>query len=143
MADDNDYKNRAYFFDAGLRFGCVKCGGCCQGEPGVVRVSKAELGLIAQKLGLPTERLFETGFVDAFETAYRLNEEPANGRCVFFKEGAGCSIYEVRPQQCRTWPFWLGNLRSMERWRAAARNCPGIGRGRLFTKEEILALLNL
>ena len=30
-------------------------------------------------------------------------------------------------------------MRSEKRWRKAARECPGIGKGRRFTREEILA----
>ena len=35
--------------------------------------------------------------------------------CVFLKEDPErgrktCSIYPVRPLQCRTWPFWPENL---------------------------------
>lgn len=77
-----------------------------------------------------------------FEGAYKLHEAPADGRCVFF-ENNRCQIYEARPLQCRTWPFWFGNMRSKAKWLEAAACCPGIGQGRLFTKEEILALINL
>ncbi len=41
--------------------------------------------------------------------------------------------------QCRTWPFWDGNLASHENWQRASGRCPGIGRGRKFTLEEIEA----
>jgi Fe-S-cluster containining protein len=51
-----------------------------------------------------------------------------------------CGIYPVRPLQCRTWPFWDGNLASAENWNAAAKRCPGMNRGRRFGKAEIEAL---
>lgn len=134
--------DRAYFFDHGIHFKCTQCGHCCQGAPGIVRVSWGELDAIAGSLGVTITHLLNTGLAEPYGAAYRLHEDPEDGRCVFF-ENNGCLIYAVRPLQCRTWPFWFNNLRSEARWRAAARECPGIGRGRLYTKEEILELLSL
>jgi hypothetical protein len=63
--------------------------------------------------------------------------ETAEGSCVFFAEGK-CSVYSARPAQCRTFPFWLKNLRSEEAWNRAAQKCPGIGAGPLRSRDEIL-----
>jgi hypothetical protein len=49
----------------------------------------------------------------------------------------GCSIYNARPMQCRNWPFWPGNLQSPDDWNTAAKKCPGINKGRLYTFDEI------
>ena len=50
--------------------------------------------------------------------------------CVFLERderGRGkCSIYHARPTQCRTWPFWLSNLKSPRAWAEAAEDCPGM-----------------
>jgi Fe-S-cluster containining protein len=50
--------------------------------------------------------------------------------CVFLErdeKGRGlCSIYKVRPTQCRTWPFWDSNLTSPRQWAMAAQTCPGM-----------------
>lgn len=64
--------------------------------------------------------------------------EHANGDCVFF-DGATrrCTIYPVRPPQCRTWPFWHGNIDTPEDWRRTQQGCPGAGRGELVPLEEI------
>jgi len=51
-----------------------------------------------------------------------------------------CGIYAVRPLQCRTWPFWDGNLASKDNWDASARRCPGMNRGKPFTQEQIETL---
>ena len=44
---------------------------------------------------------------------------------------AVCSIYEARPTQCRTWPWWPENLASRRAWEATRRRtpCPGMGSG--------------
>ena len=48
-----------------------------------------------------------------------------------------CTVYEARPLQCRTWPFWQGNLMSRKAWQEASRTCLGIDRGEFFDREEI------
>jgi hypothetical protein len=63
-----------------------------------------------------------------------LKEKP-NGDCVMYENV--CRVYEVRPAQCASWPFWLGNLESEEAWRVAAARCPGAGRGRAYSCAEI------
>ncbi|GAB6908639.1 YkgJ family cysteine cluster protein [Desulfosarcina cetonica] len=128
---------RSYFFDAGLRFACQCCGDCCTGAPGIVRVTPAEIDRIAHYLGVKATDL-KSSHLAPWEGGHRIRER-ADGRCLFFE--AGCRIYAVRPRQCRTFPFWFTNLRSEARWQKTCRACPGIGRGRLYTKTEILDLL--
>jgi Fe-S-cluster containining protein len=43
-----------------------------------------------------------------------------------------CTIYPVRPLQCRTWPFWTDNLSSPDAWNRAAQTCPGMNRGKQY-----------
>jgi Fe-S-cluster containining protein len=127
-----------YFFDQGLRFACARCGRCCTGDPGIVFLAPEALAPLAEHLGLTvadTIRRYLTPWRDGHTV-----REDAEGRCLFYRDG--CSIYPVRPVQCRTWPFWLTNLRSQARWQRVARSCPGIGRGRHYSREEILNLLS-
>ncbi|QDU43837.1 Flagellin N-methylase [Symmachiella dynata] len=64
----------------------------------------------------------------------------ANGDCTFFDpEKRGCTIYPVRPIQCRTWPFWESNLESEAEWEDVKRECPGAGQGNFFSLEQIEA----
>jgi hypothetical protein len=125
--------DRSYFFDAGVRFECTQCGHCCTGEPGIVRATPAEIARIEALTGRRREE-----FSLPQSKGYRLKEH-ANGDCVFFKDG--CTIYKDRPAQCRTYPFWFENLRSESAWQETCGDCPGIGKGRLYSKEEILGLL--
>ena len=50
-----------------------------------------------------------------------------------------CSVYEARPMQCRTWPFWKVNLASRQAWESVkkATPCPGMGSGTLVSIERI------
>jgi Fe-S-cluster containining protein len=131
-------EDRPYFFDAGLRFGCTQCGQCCTGAHGTIFMNREESGRIAQHLGL-ARGLFLRRFAYPMKGGHSLREKE-NGDCVFFADGR-CAIYTVRPTQCRTYPFWPENLRSEAAWSRACRECPGIGEGRLFGREEILALV--
>jgi hypothetical protein len=67
-------------------------------------------------------------------------KEFANGDCTFFDgKSRGCTIYPVRPRQCRTWPFWNSNLESPESWAEVRQVCPGAGKGNFFSLKEIEA----
>jgi hypothetical protein len=50
-----------------------------------------------------------------------------------------CGVYSARPTQCRTWPFWPGNLESREDWERVrgVTPCPGMGQGTLYPVEQI------
>lgn len=129
--------NRPYFFDQGLRFRCQQCGDCCVGEHGTIYVSAPEIEAIAACLRMPVDG-FTTRYLYPYKDSYSIKEDD-QGRCLFYEEG--CAIYNIRPMQCRTYPFWFSTLRSEERWRRVGRQCPGIGRGRLYTKSELLDML--
>lgn len=128
---------------SGLRFSCTMCGHCCTGPEGYVLVSDAEAAALARRLGLS---------VEAFLARY--TRETAQGRsltesrtdagfdCIFldrqkFPGKAVCGVYEDRPAQCRTWPFWPSNLRTRASWERAKRVCPGMDRGAHFTPVQI------
>jgi Fe-S-cluster containining protein len=128
---------RSYFFDAGIRFQCERCGACCTGEPGTIFVTRDEIVSLAAHVNLAVDD-FIRRYLYPFEDSYSIGEH-ADGRCLFFENG--CTVYDLRPHQCRTFPFWFSNLRSESRWREIRKECPGIGRGRLFSREEILALI--
>lgn len=128
---------RPYFFDRGIRFRCTRCGRCCTGSPGIVRLTHAEAEAAARYLDMPFPAFAEQMLknVDG-RPALR---EAADGRCLCFD--GGCAIYAVRPRQCRTFPFWFDNLRSEENWKRTAAACPGIGEGKRFSREHILRVL--
>lgn len=64
------------------------------------------------------------------------------GRCVFLDPATKlCQVYEARPTQCRTFPFWPELLRA-GRWSAEARRiCEGVGEGREVPADEVAARL--
>lgn len=126
------------WFPEGLRFECSQCGDCCTGAPGFVWVNQAEIAALALRFGLAVAE-FEQRYVRSVGIRKSLVEFE-NGDCVFF-DGATrrCTVYENRPRQCRTWPFWESNLRNRETWAETCQACPGSGKGQLFTVEQVLA----
>ena len=128
---------QSYFFDAGLYFECLQCGVCCTGAPGTIYVSDREIDAIRQFLAIPADRLIQEHLY-AFRDSYSIREH-ADGRCHFYENG--CRIYPVRPHQCRAFPFWFSNLRSLKAWKKTAAQCPGIGRGRFYDRERIIEIV--
>jgi Fe-S-cluster containining protein len=125
----------------GLRFTCTRCGKCCTGEPGFVWVNEAELAAIAELRGEPVEEV--TALYSRPSRGKWTLREQANGDCVFYERGRGCTVYEVRPRQCRTWPFWESNVATPADWRRTVADCPGSGEGELIPVEEITRRLKV
>ncbi|HOK94649.1 MAG TPA: YkgJ family cysteine cluster protein [Anaerohalosphaeraceae bacterium] len=134
------------WYSSGLRFECVGCGGCCAGPAeGYIWVSKPEIEFLARHLGRSVKD-FKKMYLKRIGLKYSIREDPLTKDCVFLEMVSNgcrsCAVYAVRPNQCRTWPFWSFNLHSPEQWEMAAQRCPGINRGRLYTAEEIEAIKN-
>jgi uncharacterized protein len=129
---------RECFYDKGLRFGCTRCSKCCRHTPGYVFLSPRDLRSLAGALGMSEADLRGRYCREvAFGVVTRLSlKEKPNLDCVFW-EDEGCSVYESRPLQCRSFPFWASALSSRADWEETASNCPGIGRGRLHSRAEI------
>ena len=124
------------WYQAGLKFECTQCGDCCTGAPGYVWVNKDEIAAIAQRVGMEVDA-FESKYVRMVGVRKSLVEFP-NGDCVFFdNQSRKCKVYEARPRQCRTWPFWDSNLKTPETWAATCEVCPGSGKGKLYQLAEI------
>ena len=95
--------------------------------------------MIAESLKMTVEQL-RAKYLKRVGLRTSIIEHRITKDCIFLQESAGqrgCVIYEVRPSQCRSWPFWPENLKSSDAWNEAARKCPGINRGRLYSYEEI------
>ena len=130
-----DNKQNTWYV-AGLAFECIACGRCCRGpEEGYVWLTKEEITAIANHLEL-NEKSFYKKFVRRVGRCYSLTEDKKTKNCVFLEDD-GCTVYPVRPMQCRTWPFWESNISSLESWCIAGSRCPGINRGNLHSGDKI------
>lgn len=123
------------WYAPGLAFECTRCGACCTGEPGFVWVDHPEIERLARSLDLTVDE-FGSRYLRQVLGRISLIERP-NGDCVFWDRQAGCTVYGVRPTQCRTWPFWDENVASPEDWRETQAVCPGAGQGPVYSAEEI------
>jgi Fe-S-cluster containining protein len=89
---------------------CEECGGkCCIGESGYIWVTPIEMQKIANFLNIPLEE-FKQKFLIKVGYKFSIKEKllsKENYACLFFDEKTNrCTIYDVRPTQCRTFPFW-------------------------------------
>ena len=140
------------FYDGGLSFSCTRCSSCCRHESGYVYLSENDLSRLAHK-----HQMGYTAFVKTwcrwipFEHGReRLAlKEKSNYDCIFWAGingptgTVGCSVYDARPLQCRTFPFWDSVLCSAEAWKNAGAGCPGINNGKIHDKTEIEEFLRL
>jgi len=130
--------NETPWYHCGLHFQCTGCGDCCTGAPGYVWVNKAEIEAMSALLKISVEE-FHKRYIRLIGIRKSL-VELANGNCIFFdNDRRCCQVYESRPRQCRTWPFWSSNLSSPESWQDTADRCPGCNRGSNISLDEIEA----
>ena len=104
-------------------FECQMCGNCCQGQGGIV-ISEPEQKRIADFLSLSLDKFLDS--YTEFRNGKRCIKTRGNDCCIFFHEGEGCGIHPVKPDVCRAWPFFRGNLLDEMSFELAKDYCPGI-----------------
>ena len=124
------------WYKDGLKFTCSQCGDCCTGAPGFVWVNAEEIAGMAAIVGMTVEA-FQKRYVREVGIRKSLTERP-NGDCELLDaKTRRCSVYQSRPRQCRTWPFWESNIKTPEAWQQTCEMCPGSGQGKLVQLEDI------
>jgi Fe-S-cluster containining protein len=101
------------------------CGACCEGAGGIV-VSPEDALRLSRFLDLSLEE-FHDRYTEPSGTKRRLVSD-GRGRCVLFRDGAGCGVHEAKPAVCKAWPFFRGNLMDPVSLSMAKDFCPGIDR---------------
>jgi hypothetical protein len=89
---------------------CYECGGkCCTGESGYIWAKYQEIENMAEFLSLSIDE-FASKYLKKVKHRYSLVEKQIGENdyaCIFFNTTTKmCEIYDVRPTQCRTFPFW-------------------------------------
>lgn len=104
-------------------FSCQRCGHCCFGRGGIV-VGQRDLPRLLAYFNMEKEA-FLAKYTELFDGKPTLITGE-DGFCCFFKEGSGCTIHEARPDVCRAWPYFRGNLIDELSFVMAKEDCPGI-----------------
>lgn len=127
-------------FSGGIRFECQSSGKCCtsRGSYGYVYLAPKDRKRFAEyfKIGVSE---FVREFCEKDDGYTYLKNPGADCR---FLDGKRCGVYDARPEQCRTWPFWPENMNAKGWSKEVASFCPGIGKGKLYTPEAIQLILN-
>ena len=124
------------WYAEGLRFECLPdCANCCVNHEDYdyVYFDGDDMAQLARFLDLTIaefkERYTEQ---DEGETVLRMDQP----QCPFL-EGTRCTVYPVRPTQCRTFPFWDNNLASRASWKRLRKFCPGTESGAVHSLRVI------
>jgi Fe-S-cluster containining protein len=139
---------KGHFFAEGLRFSCKRCSACCRFEAGYVFLSQKDASVLCAALNIQYGDFLETycRWVPSDNRESQLSlKEKQNYDCVFWspKYGEGCSVYESRPLQCRTFPFWTSVMSSKKKWKMTAKDCPGMDQGTFYSQDSIKKMLGM
>ncbi|WP_300669435.1 YkgJ family cysteine cluster protein [Desulfoluna sp.] len=105
---------------------CDTCKGrCCNGESGNIWITRGEIEILAETLGVDVPTLADNYLKKVgYRTSIAERYEAGNYACLLYDDQkGGCSVYEARPAQCRSFPFWDY---FKERPDEAAKECPGV-----------------
>ena len=104
-------------------FSCKFCGHCCHGQGGII-VSNNDLTRLSKRLNLTEQEVTEQFCIPRNgKRVIRTNE---TNFCVFFEKDKGCLVHDDKPNICKAWPFFRGNLVDNESLALAKDYCPGI-----------------
>lgn len=111
-----------------LKFKCTRCSNCCRFTPGVVFLTIEDVESIVNYLKISKDSFFQKYCRNVFSNGKELValKEKENFDCIFWKDG--CLIYEVRPLQCKAYPFWSSIVESDEIINFEKNRCKGIGK---------------
>ncbi len=107
-----------------------------RGAHGFVYLTLEDRRRLARALGVPTRQFTRQHCVKTDGLFHLLDDGPD---CRFLN-GRRCAVYDARPTQCRTWPFWPENM-GAKAWSSVAAYCPGVGKGAVIPRERIEAIL--
>jgi Fe-S-cluster containining protein len=125
------------FLQDGIRFQCQGSGKCCtsHGEFGFVFLTLKDRQNIAKLLKISTLRFTKT-YCEKKNGFFHIIERPENTDCLFLKKKQ-CTVYEARPTQCRTWPFWPEIMNARAWKKEIVDFCPGAGKGKVWSYPQI------
>jgi hypothetical protein len=118
------HKGFKYVFDPQA---CNDCEGyCCFGDPGFVWINQDDIFRISSFLSMNVIDFIDQylNLIDNRYTAKDIFTITGYYKCIFFDDyDRRCEIYDVRPSQCRLYPFWECFKQNMK---LCFEECPGV-----------------
>jgi len=142
------------WYDKSISFACTSCGKCCTSKNKVkVFLNDSEINQISNYLQISTDH-FISYYTDliydnkkkdnhseevlryitlkskGYDGKQHQQQPQQQNRCIFLSSSSEninkCSIYEVRPTQCRTYPYWPQHMIGRAEWLSESLNCEGM-----------------
>jgi len=111
----------------GLQFACqADCGKCCDQPGGIVYLRPEDAERLATHHDMSVEDWLVRDCRQTLDGRYVLNSVPSSDICIYLDTAKRCTVYESRPAQCASYPFWSENLRSDRSWQRTLDECPGL-----------------
>ena len=82
--------------------------------------------LLANHHGMEVSDWLERDCSQTIDGRYILKSDQYTDICIYLDEEKKCTVYEVRPAQCKSFPFWAENVRSDRSWKLTVNSCPGL-----------------
>jgi len=137
MSDKESTESKICSFLENIDFKCQCCSDCCRHDPGAVFLTEDDIKKLSTYLKISKNDLLAKycrGLEMGERTLTSLKER-SNYDCVFWN--STCLVYEARPLQCRTYPFWPFLVEDEKRWKEESNRCKGINiKGDLTTEEK-------
>ncbi len=136
----------AFYHTTPLRFKCTQCSQCCYGgKYAYVRTNPKEIERIIDYMGIDSECFKNDYLVKLVDHGYGIRMKrnlsqtltKKKGHCILLNKEGKCSVYPVRPTQCRTYPFWPEILISEDKWNKEGVRCEGINQGDVIEIDDI------
>lgn len=126
-----------------LDFSCQRCSNCCRLEPGAVFLTQEDAENISEILNLSLNDFLTKYCREIYKGKIPVValKEKKNYDCILWNNG--CTVYNARPIQCRTYPYWPYIVESKEYIDLEKRRCKGIGIKGDLTLEEKIKLYKL
>ena len=129
------------WWSEGVRFECQGSGQCCvsRGQYGYVYLTLEDRQNMGRLMKITTSE-FTRKFCAKTDGVYHVADGPTPD-CQFLKNNR-CEVYQARPMQCRTWPFWPEVMAPKAWAKEVAAFCPGVGKGKVVDAATIRETLD-
>ncbi len=105
-------------------FFCTQCGICCEGKNGIVVDDSKDLPRLLDYFNVSLEELDQKYSIE--NNGKRVLRSGDDNKCLFYDKTKSCTIHPARPDICRAWPYFRGNMVDSISFEMAKDDCGGI-----------------